>query len=109
MQPLATPLGMCGLLKREHLDAPDPGYAYVPEAWGLGFAREAAEAALAQGEEEFGCARILALVSPDNGRSIALSKKLGLAFIEARGTEDEPTHLYARSRPSARAGSIRGQ
>lgn len=93
------PLGMCGLLKRDHLDAPDLGFAFVPEAWGRGFAREAAEAVLAQAEQDFGYARILALVSPDNDRSIALLGKLGFVFVESLGTDDEPTHLFERTRP----------
>ncbi|KPV49042.1 hypothetical protein SE17_34840, partial [Kouleothrix aurantiaca] len=35
-------LGMCGLIKRDTLDAPDIGYAFLPRAWGQGYAREAA-------------------------------------------------------------------
>ncbi|MGH8028873.1 MAG: GNAT family N-acetyltransferase, partial [Arenimonas sp.] len=40
-------LGMCGLLQRDWLDAPDLGYAFLPAARGRGIAREAAEATLA--------------------------------------------------------------
>lgn len=93
-------LGMCGLLKRDHLEAPDLGYAYVPETWGQGFAKEAAEAVLAQAEKGLGHDRILALVSPDNDRSIALLKKLGFVFARFLGTDDAPTHLYERTRPA---------
>lgn len=40
------PIGACGLLKREALDYPDLGYAFLPEFWGKGYAMEAADAIL---------------------------------------------------------------
>src|SRR6476659_711771 len=41
-----TFVGMCGLLKRDHLPAPDLGYAYLPASWGQGIAYEAADATM---------------------------------------------------------------
>ena len=37
-----TPIGMCGLIKRETLPDPDIGFAILPEFTGSGFAFEAA-------------------------------------------------------------------
>ena len=33
-------IGMCGLLKRDWLDAPDVGFAFLPEFWSKGYAPE---------------------------------------------------------------------
>jgi RimJ/RimL family protein N-acetyltransferase len=39
-----TPIGICGILKRDQLPDPDIGFAYLPAYWSKGCAREAAEA-----------------------------------------------------------------
>src|SRR5689334_22505860 len=41
-----TPLGMCGLLKREELPDADIGFAFLPAYWNKGFAFEASAAVL---------------------------------------------------------------
>ncbi len=33
-------IGVCGLLKRDVLDDPDLGYAFLPQYWGKGYAAE---------------------------------------------------------------------
>ena len=73
-----APLGMCGLLKRDALPDPDLGFAFVPRAWGKGYAFEAAAATLAHGHEVLSLGAIVAVTSPDNLRSIRLLEKLGL-------------------------------
>lgn len=73
-------MGMCGLLKRETLDDPDIGYAFLPTYWGEGFAIEAATAVMADGRHHHGLGRIAAIVSPGNAASIRLLEKLGMRF-----------------------------
>lgn len=75
-----TPIGICGLLKRESLDAPDIGYAFLPAHWSRGYAFESASAVLAYARSVLGLTRLVAVVSPDNARSIRLLEKLGLRF-----------------------------
>lgn len=72
------PLGICGLIRRATLPDVDLGYAFLSEHWGQGYALEAATAALNQGRETFGLRRIVAVVAPDNARSIRTLEKLGL-------------------------------
>lgn len=72
-----TPAGMCGVLKRDGLDHPDLGFAFVPRFWGAGYAREAAAATMAYARESLGLGRILAITSPDNERSGSLLLKIG--------------------------------
>ena len=75
-------LGMCGLIKRDTLDAPDIGYAFLPRAWGQGYAREAAAAVLAYGHRALGLPRILAITDPENAASIKLLEDMGMRFVE---------------------------
>jgi RimJ/RimL family protein N-acetyltransferase len=70
------PMGICGLIKRDTLEEVDLGYAFVPEFWGLGFAREAAEACLVWGRDGMGLRGLLAIVSPGNASSIRLLEAL---------------------------------
>src|SRR5688572_21540231 len=41
-----TPIGMCGILRRESLENPDIGFAFLPEYTGKGYAFEIASATL---------------------------------------------------------------
>ena len=93
----ATPVGICGLLKRETLPDVDLGFAFLPEFRGRGYGYEAAAATLAHGRNAIGLNRIVAVTAPDNTRSIALLEKLGLRFEKTvRLKSDGPeTRLYA--------------
>jgi ribosomal-protein-alanine N-acetyltransferase len=86
-----TPIGMCGLLKRDVLDDVDIGFALVPPFWSQGYAGEAAAAILDYGRTVLGLERIVAVANPDNAASIRLLEKLGLRFSRmARLAADEP-------------------
>jgi ribosomal-protein-alanine N-acetyltransferase len=73
-------IGTCGLARREYLDAPDIGYALLPEYESRGYAFEAAFAVQQYAGKVLGVERLLATVVPNNERSISLLKKLGLNF-----------------------------
>ena len=93
-----TPIGLCGLIKRDTLPEVDLGFAFLARYRGRGYAREAAEAALAHGKNAHGLQRILAITSPDNARSIALLEKLGFVYernlLLAGGTDE--VKVFAR-------------
>ena len=76
----AESLGLCGLLKRDALEAADIGFAFSPRHWGQGYAGEAARAVLADARERLGLARVLAITNPDNVASIGLLEKIGFRF-----------------------------
>jgi len=75
-----TPIGICGLLKRETLDDVDVGFAFLPQYWRQGYAFESAAAVLTYGRDVLGLDRIVAITSPDNEASIKTLNKLGLKF-----------------------------
>ena len=78
-----TPIGMCGLLKREELPDPDIGFAFLPAFWNKGFAFESAAAVLNDSRERLRLERILAITSLDNDASIKLLQRLGFRFEKA--------------------------
>lgn len=73
-----TPIGMCGLLKRDTLQDVDLGFAYLPQFGGQGYATEAARATLHYGRTMLGLKRIVAITAPDNAGSIKVLIKIGL-------------------------------
>jgi RimJ/RimL family protein N-acetyltransferase len=75
-----TPIGICGLIKRDVLDDVDVGYALLPEFCGQGYAAEAAAAALAHARDTLGLRRVVAIVNEENGRSLRLLGKLGFRY-----------------------------
>ncbi|MEM7247646.1 MAG: GNAT family N-acetyltransferase [Acidobacteriota bacterium] len=84
-----TPVGMCGLVRRDVLDAPDLGFAILERHWRRGYAFEASAAVLAHAREQLGLDPILAVTNRANARSIALLEKLGFRPDgTARLTED---------------------
>lgn len=94
-----TPLGMCGLIKREALDDVDIGFAFLERHGRRGYAFEAASAVLAHAREVLGLARIVAITSVDNHASIRLLEKIGLRFEKVMKLPggDEPINLFATS------------
>ena len=76
----ATPIGICGLVKREGLDDPDVGFAFLSRYWSLGYAVESAAAVLAHAREVLGLERVVAITSPDNWSSIRVLERIGLKY-----------------------------
>jgi len=92
-----TPIGMCGLLKRDELPDPDIGFALLPDFWSKGFAFEAAQAVLKDARERLQLQRILAITSLDNEASINLLQRLGFSFDEVvqMAPDREPLRLFS--------------
>lgn len=78
--PRKTPIGMCGLLKRDTLEDVDVGYAVLPEFWSQGYAREAVSGVLSFANNVLGLKRVVAVTNHDNGSSIHLLEKIGFQF-----------------------------
>ncbi len=76
-------LGFCGL---KRADAPDSsvagefeiGWRLREDAWGKGYAKEAAQACLGAGFQRFGAQEIYALTVLENAASWGLMKRLGM-------------------------------
>jgi hypothetical protein len=83
------PVGICGLIKRDVLEHPDVGYAFLRTAWGRGYAQEAARATLAHGRKVLGLGRIVAITTPGNSASQRVLEKIG---FRAEGMVHLPDH-----------------
>ncbi len=59
------------------------GWHLGRRVWGKGYATEAGREALRYGFEDLGLRTIYAIVRPDNARSIRVTERLGMRFIES--------------------------
>jgi len=92
-----TPIGMCGLLKRDELPHADIGFAFMPDFWNKGFAYEAAAAVMNDARERLKLERILAITNQDNESSIKLLQKLGLKFERVIKMSTDSAELFLLS------------
>ncbi len=89
------PVGVCGLVKRDTLDCPDIGYAFLPQYAGFGYATEAAKAVMAHGTSTLGIKRIVGITSAENQPSIKVLEKIGLRFDKmVPYSDDEESMLF---------------
>lgn len=90
------PVGLAGLVRREGLDYPDVGYAFIPLAWGQGYAQEAAAAVVAHARGPLGIPVLAAITTPENFASMAVLRKIGFTdrgMISLPGAERESTYF----------------
>lgn len=93
-----TPIGLCGLLKREYLDSIDIGYAFISEYRGLGYGIEAATFFQTYAFTTLNVEKLYATVFKENKPSISLLEKLGfkcLGGLLENNIESENIMLYA--------------
>lgn len=97
--PDGTPVGTCGLLKRDFLPHPDIGYAFLARYRGLGYAHEAASAVQRHAHAQLGLTTLHAITAYRNPDSEKLLGKLGFAFVEfiQQPGYAEPSRLFVWS------------
>jgi len=84
-----TPIGICGLFRRDGLDEPDIGYSTLPDYCGKGYAFEAAAAVVDYAFAELSLERLIAIISPGNEASLSLIRKLGFEFENMHNMPDD--------------------
>lgn len=86
-----APAGICGIMRKDWLPDPDLAYAFLPQHWARGYAREAAAAVIAAARAAGTFARLVAVVTPDNEASTRVLERLGFGFervvIDPQGDE----------------------
>ena len=83
-----TPIGSAGLYKRDNLEYPDVGFAFLPEFGNKGYALEASKAVMQFASENLKLQTIVGITLPENLSSIKLLKKLGLSEVGIYTYED---------------------
>ncbi len=90
-------LGMCGLIRRDALEHPDLGFAFLERHRGKGYARESARVVLDLARERYGFTKLFAITDPDNVASQKVLETVGFAF-DRKADQVEPgavLNLYA--------------
>jgi RimJ/RimL family protein N-acetyltransferase len=86
------PIGMCGLFKRDMLEHPDIGFAFLPAHYGKGYGLEIASAVLKYALNDLKLPTVLGITLPSNTGSLRLLEKIGLSckgIIKLPGDNDE--------------------
>jgi RimJ/RimL family protein N-acetyltransferase len=86
-------IGICGLVRRDYLDDPDIGFAFLPQFRGKGYARESATAVSVHAFGALRLPRLLAITSPHNTRSMHLLEKIELRFERTITPPGEATQV----------------
>jgi RimJ/RimL family protein N-acetyltransferase len=93
-----SPVGICGLVRRDELPHADLGFAFLPRHRSLGYAHESAAAVMRHARSALALGRLLAVVVPGNVASRRLLGKLG--FHETRpGADDSAALMVLASDP----------
>ena len=95
-----TPIGICGLIRREVLPATDIGFALLPAYAGQGYGYEAAQACRDYATGTLALPQLLGITDDDNPASQRLLEKLGLRYEGKMAVyADEPElRLYTLER-----------
>jgi len=102
-------IGWCGVTFSKFLDHAELGYRYCRDAWGQGYATEAAAAVIAETFRKTEMDRVLAIVHPANSASIRVLEKIGFVCIGTRFSRASDTALpvYALDREGFTAAKDR--
>jgi RimJ/RimL family protein N-acetyltransferase len=91
-------LGRIGLKYWPQFDETEVGWALRSEAWGHGYATEAARACAAWGFREFKYPYLTAMIRPENVRSIRVAERLRMTSLREDLLFDVPVVVYGVDR-----------
>jgi RimJ/RimL family protein N-acetyltransferase len=95
-------LGRSGLKYWPQFDETEVGWVLRADAWGHGYATEAANACVEWGFREFALPYLTAMIRPDNARSIRVAERLGMTPLRRDALLGTPVVVYCvRSRAAA--------
>ncbi|MCC2522169.1 GNAT family N-acetyltransferase [Vibrio coralliilyticus] len=80
----SQPIGVCGLIKRDELDAYDIGYGFMPDSFGRGYGLEAGKAVVEYARQRSDIKELVAITSSDNEASKSLLNRLGFTYIKVQ-------------------------
>lgn len=98
-------LGMCGLAPLSD-GRTEIAYAVRRDQWGNGYATEAARRWLEHALDTLKLGSVIAMIGPDNLRSLRVAEKLGMRHVGSERHFGGPLGIYAAGDP-ARSGLVR--
>lgn len=93
-------VGWCGLWRLKETSELEIGYAIAKNAWGKGFATEAAQVFLRYAFEQLKTEKIVAVAEPENASSRRVMEKLGMKFVRLGEFYNRQLVQYAMSQES---------
>ena len=96
-------IGRVGLLRPEGWPGLEVGWLLGREAWGHGYATEAARAAVDYAWRELGADELISLIAPENLPSQRVAERLGMRPGEDYDLRGTPVVIHRRARPGAAA------
>lgn len=97
-------LGRIGLWRPEGWPGLELGWTLAREAWGHGFATEAARAAMAWGWAQLDVAQLISIIAPENAASIRVAERLGMRPGRDHELDGKHVILWEIDRP--RGGGV---
>jgi [ribosomal protein S5]-alanine N-acetyltransferase len=91
--------GWCGIKYRPERDEMDLGYRLKRNAWGMGYATEAAQATLDHGFRSLNLQCIIGRAHVENLASIKVLEKLGMQFMGEGMVDECPVRTYQSVNP----------
>lgn len=76
------PMGICGLVKRDGLNHPDLGFAFLPQYEGRGYASEAAAAVLNYAGNTLHLKQVEGITTKNNKASVSVLEKAGMKYVK---------------------------
>jgi ribosomal-protein-alanine N-acetyltransferase len=89
--------GLITLIKRPHYTSPDIGFAMLPEFEGRGYAIEASKAYVDACTTKQVFDTLIAIVMPENHKSIRVLKKLGMVYQAETIDNGTLLHVYVKA------------
>lgn len=102
LKPSLQFLGWCGLKYRPELNEVDLGFRFKKEAWGKGYATEAAFASIQYGFERVGLKQITGRAEIENVASWKVLEKCGMIYVGIQEVDGYPVKTYEIFNPSVR-------
>ena len=96
-------IGRIGLIRPEGWPGLEVGWLLAREAWGHGYATEAARAAVEYAWRELGADELISLIAPGNLPSQRVAERLGMRPGEDYDLRGTPVVIHRRARPGAAA------
>jgi RimJ/RimL family protein N-acetyltransferase len=93
-------IGRAGLWHPEGWFGVEVGWKLDRDAWGHGYATEAAVASLDWAWRNVEVDRILSVIHPENGASMRVAERLGMYHLRADVDEGRPVVIMAIDRPA---------
>jgi RimJ/RimL family protein N-acetyltransferase len=94
-------VGRAGLWQPEGWPGLEVGWALTRDAWGHGYATEAARAACEWAWSELGAQRLISVIAPDNEPSIRVALRLGMRHVRDEEIHGRVCRIYGLDRAAA--------